>query len=310
MTRGRSHDATASPVSGPAPLATVLAATGRHFLLRLDDGGDRVAVTRGRRADVVAGDRVEWTELGAGQAVIESVRPRRNLLRRSDERRTKALAANLDQVAVVLSGEPPFSEALLIRVLVCAEREGVDAVLIATKADVPGALASIEPRLRLYEGLGHPVIRIAAKAEPDASRAALLPHLAHRTTLLLGQSGMGKSTLVNLLVPDAVLATAAISEALQTGKHTTTFTRAFDLPGGGRLIDSPGFQVFGLAHLSVSELEHGMRDLAPLLGGCRFHNCTHRHEPGCAIRAAVGAGRIDARRYALYEQLREAIAPA
>jgi ribosome biogenesis GTPase len=289
--------------------ATVLAATGRHFLLRIDDGGDRVAVTRGRKADVVAGDRVDWAELGAGQAVIEGVRPRRNLLRRSDERRTKALAANLDQVAVVISGEPPFSEELLMRVLVAAEREGVDAMLIATKADVPGALASIEPRLRVYEALGYPVHRIASKAEPAAARETIGPLLAHRTTLLLGQSGMGKSTLVNLLVPDAALATQAISEALQTGKHTTTFTRAFDLPGGGLLIDSPGFQVFGLAHLSTSELEHGLRELRPLLGGCRFHNCTHRHEPGCAIRAAVEAGTFDARRHALYTQLRDQMDP-
>ncbi|MFM1990437.1 MAG: hypothetical protein RJA99_3394 [Pseudomonadota bacterium] len=296
-------------MSGPGAVATVLAATGRHFLLRADDGTDRVAVTRGRKADVVAGDRVDWVELGAGQAVIEAVRPRRNLLRRSDERRTKALAANLDQTAVVISGEPPFSEELLVRVLVAAEREGIDTMLIATKADVPGALEAIEPRLRVYEALGYPVLRIAAKAEPDATRATLAPILAGRSTLLLGQSGMGKSTLVNLLVPDAALATQAISEALQTGKHTTTFTRAFDLPGGGRLIDSPGFQVFGLAHLSTSELEHGLRELRPLLGGCRFHNCTHRHEPGCAIRAAVDDGRLDARRHALYVQLRDGMDP-
>lgn len=296
-------------MSAPPAHATVLAAHGRQFMLRTDDGGDRVAVTRGRRADVVAGDRVAWRELGAGQAVIEDVLPRTNLLRRSDARREKALAANLDQAAVVLSGEPPFSEELLMRVLVAAERERIACLLIATKADVPHAMASIEPRLAVYEALGYPVVRIAAKAEPDATRERLRPLLGGRTTLLLGQSGMGKSTLVNLLVPDAALATQAISEALQTGRHTTTFTRAFDLAGGGRLIDSPGFQVFGLAHLSTSELEHGLREFEPLLGRCRFHNCTHRHEPGCAIRAAVASGGIDARRHALYEQLRDDAEP-
>ncbi|MFN8837706.1 MAG: ribosome small subunit-dependent GTPase A [Burkholderiales bacterium] len=278
-------------------------------MLRTDDGGDRVAVTRGRRTDVVAGDRVAWSELGSGQAVIEAVLPRANLLRRSDARREKALAANLDQAAVVISGEPPFSEELLMRVLVGAEREGIACLLIATKADVPHAMASIEPRLAVYEALGYPVVRIAAKAEPDATRARLRPVLGGRTTLLLGQSGMGQSTLVNLLVPGAALATQAISEALQSGRHTTTFTRAFDLEGGGRLIDSPGFQVFGLAHLSTSELEHGMREFEPLLGRCRFHNCTHRHEPGCAIRAAVVSGGIDARRFALYTQLRDDAEP-
>jgi ribosome biogenesis GTPase len=170
-------------------------------------------------------------------------------------------------------------------------------------------MAAIELRLAVYESLGYPVVRIAAKAEPDATRERLRPLLGGRTTLLLGQSGMGKSTLVNLLVPDAALATQAISEALQTGRHTTTFTRAFDLAGGGRLIDSPGFQVFGLAHLSTSELEHGLREFEPLLGRCRFHNCTHRHEPGCAIRAAVASGAIDTRRFALYTQLRDDAEP-
>jgi ribosome biogenesis GTPase len=291
-------------VTAAASRATVLAAYGRQFWLRTDDGDHRTAVTRGRRADVVAGDRVAWRELGAGQAVIEDVLPRRNRLRRSDLHREKTLAANLDQAAVVVAGEPPFSEELLLRVLIAAEREGIACLLLATKADLPDALAAIEPRLALYERLGYPVHRIAATAHPDETRAALAPVLAGRTTLLLGQSGMGKSTLVNLLVPGAALATRTISEALQTGKHTTTFTRAFDVDGGGLLIDSPGFQVFGLAHLSASELEHGMRDFQPRLGSCRYHNCSHRHEPGCAIRAALAAAEIDPRRYALYVQLR------
>lgn len=289
--------------------ATVLAAYGRQFWLDIDGGGHLSAVTRGRKGDVVAGDRVSLRDLGSGQAVIEQVTPRTNALRRSDGRRHKTIAANLDQAAIVVSGEPPFSEELLVRVLIAAEREGIVCLLIATKADVPNALESIEPRLAVYRALGYPVHAIAAKARPEDTVATLRPVLAGRTTLLLGQSGMGKSTLVNLLVPDAELATQTISEALQTGKHTTTFTRAFDLAGGGRLIDSPGFQVFGLAHLSPTEIEHGMREFQPLLGHCRFHNCGHRHEPGCAIRAAVDDGRIDARRYALYVQLRDETDP-
>ena len=293
----------------PVRQALVIAAYGRQFWLRPDGGKGpaRVAVTRGRRTDVVAGDRVTWNALGGDQAVIESVLPRDNALRRSDERREKTIAANLDQAAVVISGEPPFSEELLVRVLVAAQREGIAVLLIATKADVPGALESIAPRLAVYEHLGYRVLRVAAKACPEQTRAVLMPELAGRTTLLLGQSGMGKSTLVNLLIPEAAMATREISEALQTGRHTTTFTRSFELPGGsGRLIDSPGFQVFGLAHLSISELAHGLREFQPLLGRCRFHNCSHRHEPGCAVRDAVEAGRIDRRRHALYVQLRDA----
>jgi ribosome biogenesis GTPase len=292
-------------VSG-AQQATVLAAYGRQFWIRIDaPGGERTAVTRGRNADVVTGDRVEWRDLGGGQAVIDRVLPRANLLRRSDQHRTKALAANLDAAAIVISGTPPFSEELLLRVLIAAEREGIECRLVATKADVAGSIESIEPRLARYEALGYPVHRIAAKDHPEQAIRELQPVLEGRSTLLLGQSGMGKSTLVNLLVPGAAMATRTISEALQTGKHTTTFCRSFDLKPSGRLIDSPGFQTFGLAHLSASEVEHGMREFQPLLGHCRYNNCSHRHEPGCAIRAALEDGRIDPRRYALYVQIRD-----
>jgi ribosome biogenesis GTPase / thiamine phosphate phosphatase len=295
---------TQAEVSTQAIVARVVAAHGRHFFLRLDDGSERSAVTRGKSTDVAAGDRVEIGELGSGQAVIERVLRRTNVLRRSDGRREKVLAANLDQAAVTLSGEPPFSEELLMRVLIAAEREGIDCLLIATKHDIRAAHDAIEPRLAAYESLGYRVVRVASKAEPQQTVATLRPLLAGRTTLLLGQSGMGKSTLVNLLVPGAEMATRAISEVLQAGRHTTTFTRAFALPDGGWLIDSPGFQLFGLAHLSDSEIEHGLREFQPLLGRCRYYNCTHLHEPGCAIRDAVAAGRIDARRHALYAQLR------
>lgn len=285
--------------------ARVLASFGRQFWLRADSGEELSAVTRGRQADVYVGDQVECRVLGAGQAVIEQVQSRSNLLRRSDAHRSKALAANLDQAAIVISGEPPFSEELLVRVLIAAEREGIDCLLLATKADIPGAMAAIEPRLQVYERLGYPVVRLAAKADPEGSVARLHERLSERRTLLLGQSGMGKSTLVNLLVPGAELRTQSISQALQTGRHTTTFTRAFEMAAGGWLIDSPGFQVFGLAHLSVSEIEHGMREFLPLLGQCRYHNCSHRHEPHCAIQAAVQSGGIDARRYGLHVQIRD-----
>jgi len=287
--------------------ALVVAAHGRQFWLHDEHGAPWQAVTRGRQADVITGDQVLWSAVGVGQAVIESVCPRSNLLRRSDSHRTKALAANLDQAAIVVSGEPPFSEELLLRVLIAAECEGIRCLLIATKADLPDAQARVEPRLRVYESLGYPVIRIAAKDRPQEAIDILSAVLASRTTLLLGQSGMGKSTLVNLLVPGAELRTQAISTALQTGRHTTTFTRAFELANGGWLIDSPGFQVFGLAHLSSSQIEHGLREFVPLLGQCRYHNCSHGHEPQCAIRQAVAEGRIDARRHALFRQLRDEV---
>lgn len=286
----------------------VAASYGRHYLVRPARGGDELtAVSRGKRTDACVGDRVAIRRTGDGQAVIESIDPRRNEIRRSDQWRSKLLAANVDQVAIVIAGDPPFSEELLLRILSAAAVAGVPAALIANKCDLGGAHAAIAPRLAAYRALGLPVFEIAARGDAEAVRRALRDWLAGRTTLLVGQSGMGKSTLVNTLVPDADLRTQAISTALATGKHTTTFTRLFDLPAevaaDARLIDTPGFQTFGIAHLSASQLAHAMPDFAPLLGRCRFNDCTHRDEPGCAIRAAMQDGEIDARRFQLYGRL-------
>ncbi len=282
-------------------LAVVVAGHGRHHLVRYPDGRTLTAVTRGKRGDVAVGDHVVVTATGDGQGVVERVAERRNELKRSEEHRTKRLAANVDRVAIVLAVEPPFSEELLLRVLCDASLAGIEALLVLNKCDLTEPLAAAEPRLRVYEALGYPVLRISARADAPRAHALLSQALAGRTTLLVGQSGMGKSTIVNLLVPDAGLATQEISQALGTGRHTTTFTRMFALPlADARIIDTPGFQTFGLAHLSASELMHAMPEFAPLLGRCRFNNCTHREEPGCAIREAVQAGTVDRRRYELY----------
>lgn len=286
--------------------ATVVASFGRHYAVRTDaDGRTLNAVTRGKRGSLATGDRVDIHELGSGQAVIDRVQPRRNEFKRSDVFRTKLIAANIDQAGVVIAAEPPFSEELLLRVLLAAEAEGVPIALIVNKHDLAGARAAIEPRIAVHRALGYPVFDCAAAADPEGTRRTLGPWLQGRTTLLLGQSGMGKSTLVNCLVPDAQLRTQAISQALASGRHTTTFTRLFPLPGegGGCIIDSPGFQNFGLDHLSHSQRVHAMPEFRPLLGHCRFHNCTHDEEPGCAIRAAVEQGEIDSLRYRLFVRL-------
>ena len=285
------------------PNATIIASHGRHFAVRTDGEGQVLdAVTRGRKGSLAAGDRVRIQALGSGQAVIESVAPRRNIFQRSDAYRAKLLAANLDQAGVVIAAEPPFSEELLLRVLLAAEAEAVPIALIVNKHDLVAQRAAIEPRIAAYRALGYPIFDCSAGSAPEETRDSLQPWLCGKTTLLLGESGMGKSTLVNCLVPDAQLRTQAISQALASGRHTTTFTRMFQLPtqGGGAIIDSPGFQNFGLDHLSESQRVHAMPEFRPLLGQCRFHNCTHTEEPGCAIRAAVQSGDIDSVRYRLF----------
>lgn len=292
--------------SGSEASGLVTAAYGRHLVVEVDgdDGPAWNAVARGRRADACVGDHVLLTLLGDRQAAIEEIKPRSNLLRRSDGGRSKSLAANLDQAAIVLSGDPPFSEELLMRVLAVAATEGIAPLIIAGKSDLLEPSEKIAPRLALYESLGYPVLRISARSQPDLALEAMGSVLSHRRTLLLGQSGMGKSTLINLLVPEAEMATQDISVALSSGRHTTTFCRMFrhgrNLPAQASLIDSPGFQLFGIAHLSRSQLMHALPDFRPLLGHCRFANCLHRGEPGCAVQEAVREGGIDHRRHQLY----------
>ena len=290
-----------------AASATVVAGFGRQLLVLTDAGEQLTAVTRGRNAQVAVGDRVRITRLGGEQAVVESVDARSNEFKRCDAARSKVIAANVDQAGVVIAPQPRFSEELLLRVLIAAGAEGIPIALVVNKHDLTEARAAIEPRVASYRALGYRVIDCAARADPEGTREALQPWLAGRRTLLLGESGMGKSTLINCLVPQAGLRTQEISEALGSGRHTTTFTRIFTLPGAGNgvIIDSPGFQGFGLEHLSTSQREHAMPEFAPLLGRCRFHNCSHREEPGCAIRTAMLDGAIDAVRYQLFVRLGE-----
>lgn len=286
-------------------VARVVAAHGRHAVVETVEGRRIQCHLRGRRADMVVGDRVRWQPAG-DEGVIESIEPRRNLLFRQDAWRSKSFAANLDQILLLVAGEPMFSESQLARALIAAADAGIVTQLVLNKIDRPAAAAARE-RLAPYAAMGVPLLELSLKA--DAAKSALLlnPLLCGRTSLLLGPSGAGKSTLINLMVPQAAATVGEISQALNSGRHTTTSTRWYwlDAQRSGALIDSPGFQEFGLQHIQATRLAALMPDLAMHLGECRFHNCSHRHEPGCAILAAVQRGAITARRYQLYEQIHD-----
>jgi len=288
------------PESAEPGVARVIAAYGRQFLLEAGPGEAPLkAVARGRRSDCVVGDRVAFRRLNSEQAIVDEILPRDNQVTRSDNYRSKTIAANVDLAGVVISGYPHFDEALLVRILIALEAEGIPSLLVVTKQDLDLSRQAMADREAVYRALGYPVLHTAAKTAP-ASIQSLAERLRGKRTLLLGQSGMGKSTLVNALVRGAEQQTAAISEALASGRHTTTFTRAFELEEGGWIVDSPGFQTFEIAHLSRWQMVHAMPEFRPLLGQCRFNDCSHREEPGCVIRAGARDGRVDALRYRLF----------
>jgi ribosome biogenesis GTPase len=285
--------------------ATIIAAHGRHYVAEVD-GLKLQCVTRGKKTNVAVGDRVTLSKTSADQGVIDAIAERQTLLYRSDQYKSKLLAANLTQIFIVVATEPGFADDLVSRSLVAAEAAGIKAHLILNKTDVEASLPRTRERLQPYAALGYPVYEVSAKARPEETLAILKPLLAGQSSILIGQSGMGKSSLINLLVPDADIAVREISAALDTGKHTTTFTRLYQLPELGpdsSIIDSPGFQEFGLYHLSEGMLERAFVDFAPYLGHCKFYNCRHLIEPQCSVLAAVADGKITKMRHTLYGQL-------
>ncbi|MFZ5524025.1 MAG: ribosome small subunit-dependent GTPase A [Pseudomonadota bacterium] len=297
------------------PVAQVIAAFGRQYLARLADGSEMTCLTRGKKSEVACGDIVEVrrtdhpsirhgaavaTELlPSAQGVIESILPRSSLLHRSDAYRGKVIAANVTQIIVVVAAEPSFNDELLARCLVAAYDQKLEVLIVLNKCDLLEAAAAAHKRLAPYSAIGYRVLEISARQ--DVSR--LRPLLTGHSSVLVGQSGMGKSTLINALLPDAQAVTREISSALDSGKHTTTHARLYRLDDTSCMIDCPGVQAFGLHHLSFGRIEQGFVEFAQYLGQCRFHDCHHLHEPGCALRSAVEAGKIDARRLALFQHI-------
>ncbi|HEX7748993.1 MAG TPA: ribosome small subunit-dependent GTPase A [Bordetella sp.] len=288
----------------------IIAAHGRHYRVELPDGSTRQCFPRGKKAGAAVGDYVRITPQGLDEGAIDAVLPRRNLLYRSDEMRSKQFAANVDQLLIVVAVEPTFSDDLTGRALAGAWSADIVPLIVLNKTDLTDGLAAARERLAPLRTLDVPIVELSAK-EPQAVHEQLAPHLAGKTSLLLGQSGMGKSTLLNTLVPDAQAATREYSTALDMGRHTTTSTRLYHLPrslareAGGDLIDSPGFQAFGLSHLSREEIVRGFPEFLPHIEHCRFYNCSHRHEPGCGVVAALQNGQITPLRYALYQRILE-----
>jgi ribosome biogenesis GTPase / thiamine phosphate phosphatase len=294
----------------------VIASFGRHCLVEKADGSRLICHPRGKKSQAVVGDRVKWLA-SQDEGTIEKVDERRNLLYRQDEIRTKAFAANLDYALILIAAEPEFSERQLARALIACEDAQITPIIALNKSDLTESFERAWQRLAAYReryGDSHyGVMPLCLRTSGEVDREHLMKHLQGKTTLVLGPSGAGKSTLINLLAPHARADTQEISQALNSGKHTTTSTTLFwtDDSRTTAIIDSPGFQEFGLHHIEPLQLQQLMPDIRANLGACKFYNCTHLHEPGCGVRDALisepktasCAHGIYANRYQIYSEL-------
>ena len=289
----------------------VVAGHGRHVLVETPDGRRLICHPRGKKSQTVVGDHVLW-QATQDEGTIEKVLERRNLFYRQDEIRTKMFAANLDQVLVLIAAEPVFSESQLSRALIAAEAEKIKPIIALNKSDLTEPFGQAWERMGVYRDMGYTVVPLALKPKAEGiaatELAAMLPLLLGKTTLILGPSGSGKSTFINRLLPGAQVLTNEISTALNSGKHTTTSTSLYWVDAGKTtaVIDSPGFQEFGLNHIEPMHLASLMPDIKAQAGDCKFYNCTHLHEPGCGVLRAMqseNAPSISANRYKIYGDL-------
>jgi len=303
----------AAPVLGTQP-GLVVASFGRHVLVETETGQRVICHPRGKKNQAVVGDRVRWLP-SQDEGTLEKIEERSNLFYRQDEMRTKSFAANLDQVLILIAAEPEFSESQLTRALIAAEAERITPIIALNKSDLTEPFGRAWTKLAPYRTMGYKMLPLAIKpktatALPDeAQTSELLDLMRGKKTLVLGPSGTGKSSLTNLLVPHARVLTAEISQALNSGKHTTTSTTLYwvDDARTTALIDSPGFQEFGLNHIEPMQLANYMPDFKAHAQDCKFYNCTHLHEPGCGVisevKSTASPSSISASRYRLYSEL-------
>ena len=292
---------TSQPVS--SGIGQVITRFGADFLIETDQGELLRCTARRKLDNLACGDRIQWEGQAQGNAAVTAMLPRQNVLERPDFRgKLRPIAANIDLLIVVTSWQPAPVWEMLDRYLIAANRLRADVLLVMNKADLreTQASAAAETCLAEYAAIGYPILHVSADQQQGIE--PILAAIQGRTAIVVGQSGVGKSSIAAQLLPDTDIRVGTISDTGE-GRHTTTSATLYRLPSGGSLIDSPGVRDFGLTGLDFATLETGFPEFRPFLGECRFHNCTHNHEPGCAIKAAVQAGQLPPRRFARYLSL-------
>ena len=282
----------------------VLAHFGQTSLVEDDNGEVFRCATRRNLSRTVCGDRVLWQASNPREGVIVRVLERDTTLTRPDNNnRVRPVAANLDQIAIVIACKPSFEYGMLDRYLVAAELIGATPVIVVNKSDLldTESRSKLQQRLAIYEDIGYSLLFISTRTTDGLTD--LHQQLRVHTSILVGQSGVGKSSLVQALLPDLDIRTGALSQVTGLGRHTTTVTTLYHLPDGGDLIDSPGVRDFSLSPVAIDQLARGFREFRNYLGQCRFHNCRHASEPGCAVQDAARNGVINQRRLANYREL-------
>ncbi len=253
---------------------------------------------------LVCGDRVVWQAGPDNTGVVVAMEPRDSLLERPDaDNQLKPVAANINQILVVAAPEPVLDIDLINRYFVAAEMTEIQPVLIINKIDLLSekAFAKLQRRFQAYRDIGYPVIYATTKHSGGLDD--LLEHLVDKTSIFVGQSGVGKSSLIQVLLPDLELRVNTLSERSKEGRHTTTTTQLYHFPAGGELVDSPGIRAFRLGHASIRQITEGFREFHPYIGQCRFSNCRHTVEPDCALLAAVADGEISTDRFESYQRI-------
>ncbi|MBT5228897.1 MAG: small ribosomal subunit biogenesis GTPase RsgA [Methylococcales bacterium] len=292
---------------GPEQVGRIITRFGKSAIVQASDQTYRCGI-RQHLNDLVCGDEVTWQMAESGDGIIVAINPRRNTLTRPDfAHKLKPVAANIDTIWIVATVFPLFDSTLIDQYTIAAEFSQIPPAIIFNKIDLlsEDALAKLQKSLSVYQDIGYQVLYASNTTHHGID---IITHeLIDKTSVFVGQSGVGKSSLLNSIHPELELATKQVSEQTGLGTHTTSRTTLYHLPSGGELIDSPGVREFGLWHLDVSELAQYFVEFRPLLGQCKFSDCTHIHEPDCTIRQAVADGKISQQRYDNYTLIRERI---